>query len=216
MVDIALIGAGRIGAQVERRLEECPELGLEPVGFVDSHPPDESQIPGRHLPVLGGPDDLEQIVARTGAQHVVIAFLSSRGSDADGASVTRVADLRGEGAGAAVCELLCAIHCSCILTSCAVCNRSSGSFARHALVTCSSAGGDMGCTAEMGCGSDARMAATMLAWLLPVKAHLPDAISYRTAPSAKISDRASASFPSTCSGDMYWKVPSIMPWAVNG
>ena len=114
------------------------------------------------------------------------------------------------------CDPPSAIQRSCSFTSCAVCQRSSGSFARHVRTTRSSAGGDMGCTAEMGCGSDARMAATMLAWLLPVKAHLPDAISYRTAPSAKISDRASASFPSTCSGDMYWKVPSIMPWAVNG
>ena len=72
------------------------------------------------------------------------------------------------------------------------------------LTTRSSAGGDMGCTAEMGCGSEARIAATILAWLLPVKARLPEAISYNTAPSAKMSERASASFPSSCSGDMYW------------
>ena len=84
------------------------------------------------------------------------------------------------------------------------------------LTTRSSAGGDMGCTAEMGCGSEARIAATILAWLLPVKARLPEAISYNTAPSAKMSERASASFPSSCSGDMYWNVPSTMPCAVNG
>ncbi|MEA2375682.1 MAG: hypothetical protein QOD53_2145, partial [Thermoleophilaceae bacterium] len=77
-----IFGAGRIGAQVERRLDEHPELGLEPIGYVDPFPPDESQVPGRRAPLLGGPDDLESIVARTGAQHVVLAFLSSRGSDA--------------------------------------------------------------------------------------------------------------------------------------
>ena len=74
----------------------------------------------------------------------------------------------------------------------------------------------MGCTAEMGCGSEARMAATMLAWLLPVKARRPEAISYNTAPRAKMSDRASASLPSNCSGAMYWNVPSTMPCAVSG
>jgi hypothetical protein len=56
----------------------------------------------------------------------------------------------------------------------------------------------------------------MLAWLLPVKARRPEAISYNTAPRAKMSERASASFPSTCSGDMYWNVPTTMPRAVSG
>jgi hypothetical protein len=74
----------------------------------------------------------------------------------------------------------------------------------------------MGCTAEIGCGSEARMAATMLAWLFPVNARFPVAISYSTAPRAKMSERASASFPSTCSGDMYWNVPTTMPCAVRG
>ncbi|MEA2396718.1 MAG: hypothetical protein QOK25_274 [Thermoleophilaceae bacterium] len=77
-----IFGAGRIGAQVERRLDDHPELGLEPIGYVDPFPPEESQVPGRRAPLLGGPDDLESIVARTGAKHVVLAFLSSRGSDA--------------------------------------------------------------------------------------------------------------------------------------
>jgi exopolysaccharide biosynthesis polyprenyl glycosylphosphotransferase len=77
-----IVGAGRIGAQVERRLEEQPDLGLRPVGYVDASPPAEDQVPGRHVPVLGGPGDLAGIVERTGAQHVVLAFLSSRGSDA--------------------------------------------------------------------------------------------------------------------------------------
>src|SRR5207248_8344730 len=31
-----IIGAGRIGAQVERRLEERPELGLQPIGYIDA------------------------------------------------------------------------------------------------------------------------------------------------------------------------------------
>ena len=77
-----IVGAGRIGAQVERRLEEQPELGLRPVGYVDAHPPSNDHVAGREVPVLGGPDQLSEIVHRTGAEHVVLAFLSSRGSDA--------------------------------------------------------------------------------------------------------------------------------------
>ena len=60
------------------------------------------------------------------------------------------------------------------------------------------------------------MAAIRLAWLLPAKALRPVAISYNTAPNAKISERASASLPSNCSGAMYWSVPSSVPSEVSG
>src|SRR5262249_9210996 len=70
--------------------------------------------------------------------------------------------------------------------------------------------------ADIGLGSAARMAAIVLAVVLPLKAGFPVIISYKSEPSAKISERTSASFPSTCSGDMYWKVPTILPSAVSG
>lgn len=56
----------------------------------------------------------------------------------------------------------------------------------------------------------------MLACDFPVNARFPVAISYNTAPSAKVSERAVASFPSICSGDMYWNVPTTVPRAVSG
>src|SRR4051794_30286731 len=90
-----IVGAGRIGAQVERRLDEQPELGLRPVGYVDAHPPSDDQVTGRRVPVLGGPDELEQIVSATGAEHVVLAFLSSRGSDAKLVPIVRHCDELG-------------------------------------------------------------------------------------------------------------------------
>src|SRR3954453_14677921 len=90
-----IVGAGRIGAQVERRLDEQPELGLRPVGYVDEHPPSDDQVTGRRVPVLGGPDELEQIVRATGAEHVVLAFLSSRGSDAKLVPIVRHCDELG-------------------------------------------------------------------------------------------------------------------------
>ena len=90
-----IVGAGRIGAQVERRLDEQPELGLRPVGYVDAHPPSDDQVTGRRVPLLGGPDELADIVRATGAQHVVLAFLSSRGSDAKLVPIVRQCDELG-------------------------------------------------------------------------------------------------------------------------
>jgi exopolysaccharide biosynthesis polyprenyl glycosylphosphotransferase len=90
-----IVGAGRIGAQVERRLDEQPELGLRPVAYVDAHPPSDDQVAGRRVPVLGGPDDLARIVQETGAEHVVLAFLSSRGSDARLVPIVRQCDELG-------------------------------------------------------------------------------------------------------------------------
>ena len=59
--------------------------------------------------------------------------------------------------------------------------------------------------------------AITLAELLPSNAFLPVAISYTTAPNAKMSVRASISscLPSTCSGAMYCNVPRIVPSAVT-
>src|SRR2546423_177450 len=90
-----IVGAGRIGAQVERRLDERRELGREPIGYIDAFPPSDEQVPGRRAPVLGTPAELESIVQRTGAQHVVLAFLSSRGSDAHLVPIVRRCDELG-------------------------------------------------------------------------------------------------------------------------
>jgi exopolysaccharide biosynthesis polyprenyl glycosylphosphotransferase len=90
-----IVGAGRIGAQVERRLDDQPELGLIPVGYIDANPPAAEQVGGRRLPVLGGPDDLAGIARRTDAGHVVLAFLSSRGSDATLVPIVRQCDELG-------------------------------------------------------------------------------------------------------------------------
>ena len=60
-----------------------------------------------------------------------------------------------------------AIACSWSLTSCADCQRSSGSLARQVLTTRSSAGGVIGWTTEIGCGSDVMIAEIRDAWLVP-------------------------------------------------
>jgi exopolysaccharide biosynthesis polyprenyl glycosylphosphotransferase len=76
-----IVGAGRIGAQVERRLRTQPELGLLPIGYVDFVPAPDELVPGRTLPFLGHPEEMARIVRETGAQHVVLAFASARGAD---------------------------------------------------------------------------------------------------------------------------------------
>src|SRR5262245_22568899 len=96
-----------------------------------------------------------------------------------------------------------AIHFSSSITSWAVCQRSSGSLARQFFTRRSNAGGESGCIEDIGCGSEDKIAAIKLAWLFPVKAFLPVAISYSTSPIANRSVRASASRPSNCSGDIY-------------
>jgi exopolysaccharide biosynthesis polyprenyl glycosylphosphotransferase len=90
-----IVGAGRVGAQVERRLRERPELGLEPVGFIDASPAPDEKVPGRRGSVLGTPDDLAAVVERTGARHVILAFLSSRGADAKMVPIVRTCEELG-------------------------------------------------------------------------------------------------------------------------
>jgi len=72
-----IVGAGQIGAQVERRLEQQPILGLCPVGYLDADPAPPDVVAGRSVPVLGPPDELERIADETGAEHVILAFSSA-------------------------------------------------------------------------------------------------------------------------------------------
>ncbi|HEY7018495.1 MAG TPA: exopolysaccharide biosynthesis polyprenyl glycosylphosphotransferase [Gaiellaceae bacterium] len=66
-----VVGAGRIGRLTAERLLQHPELGLQPVGFIDKEPLDEQALP---LPVLGASWDLERMIERHGIEHVVVTF----------------------------------------------------------------------------------------------------------------------------------------------
>jgi exopolysaccharide biosynthesis polyprenyl glycosylphosphotransferase len=72
-----LVGAGVVGTQIERRLNQQPELGLRVVGYVDADPVPGERVPDRRAPVLGSPDDFVSIAEETGAQHVILTFTSS-------------------------------------------------------------------------------------------------------------------------------------------
>jgi exopolysaccharide biosynthesis polyprenyl glycosylphosphotransferase len=67
-----ILGAGKVGHLVARRLLAHPELGLRPIGFVDSDPLEAERPSG--LPVLGSQDDLERIVREHGAEHAIVSF----------------------------------------------------------------------------------------------------------------------------------------------
>ena len=69
-----IVGAGRVGAHVARRLEDHPEYGLRPIGFLDADPPPGIDVVDRRAPVLGAPADLEQLVEDRGVEHVILAF----------------------------------------------------------------------------------------------------------------------------------------------
>jgi exopolysaccharide biosynthesis polyprenyl glycosylphosphotransferase len=69
-----IVGAGEVGRLLDRRLHQLPELGLAPIGFVDPDPaPGDDGAAGAE-PVLGSLGDLPDIVAETGAEHVILAF----------------------------------------------------------------------------------------------------------------------------------------------
>jgi exopolysaccharide biosynthesis polyprenyl glycosylphosphotransferase len=66
-----IIGAGKIGHLVARRLLDHPEFGLRPVGFLDKEPLDD---PHSTVPVLGASWDLERVIEEHAIDHVVVAF----------------------------------------------------------------------------------------------------------------------------------------------
>jgi FlaA1/EpsC-like NDP-sugar epimerase len=73
MLPTLLIGAGQGGDQVARELEKRPDLGIEPVGFLDD---DNGKIGStvRGIPVLGTIDELPKIAARLGVKQVIVTI----------------------------------------------------------------------------------------------------------------------------------------------
>jgi exopolysaccharide biosynthesis polyprenyl glycosylphosphotransferase len=68
-----IVGAGHVGRLTARRLQEHPELGLRPVGFLDKEPR-EANADEDDLPVLGASWDLDRVVADYEVSHVLLSF----------------------------------------------------------------------------------------------------------------------------------------------
>lgn len=74
---ILIVGAGRIGVELARVLDDHPEYGLCPIGFLDSF--DEEDL---RLPFLGRADDLAEVLrSHPGVRRIVIAFGATREPD---------------------------------------------------------------------------------------------------------------------------------------
>lgn len=71
-----IIGAGHVGAQIERRLRDEPELGLEVVGYLDINQGRREKTSEDRAPILGTPDELTKIAEETGAGHLIVTFTS--------------------------------------------------------------------------------------------------------------------------------------------
>jgi exopolysaccharide biosynthesis polyprenyl glycosylphosphotransferase len=69
-----VLGAGRVGRVVARRLLARPELGLGPVAFLDSGPLLEHEGDELELPLAGGFDELDDAIERYGAEHLIVTF----------------------------------------------------------------------------------------------------------------------------------------------
>jgi exopolysaccharide biosynthesis polyprenyl glycosylphosphotransferase len=69
-----IVGAGRVGRLVARRLRDAPELGLRPIGFLDKDPLGPLPDGDSALPVLGASWDLERVLAAHHVEQVLIAF----------------------------------------------------------------------------------------------------------------------------------------------
>lgn len=88
---VLLVGAGPTGEQILGLLAEHPELGLRPCGFIDASP--LATEPG--MPVVGGPAELAELVARGGVRRIIVCSADERGDEF--ASVLRdCRDLRAD------------------------------------------------------------------------------------------------------------------------
>jgi exopolysaccharide biosynthesis polyprenyl glycosylphosphotransferase len=68
-----IVGAGTLGVRAARTLQDHPEFGLTPIGFLDSF--DDRDLP---LPILGPAEQLETIVREFQVKRVIIAFGATR------------------------------------------------------------------------------------------------------------------------------------------
>lgn len=72
-----IVGAGEVGQLVGRKLLQHPEFGIRVVGFVDSEPM-EMRGDLDHVPVLGAPAEIIEIVRRNNVDRVIVAFSNDR------------------------------------------------------------------------------------------------------------------------------------------
>jgi len=76
---VLIIGAGNSGSMLVREIKLNPNLGVEPVGFIDDDPRKQNYII-HGLPVLGTRTDIPRIAQQLNANQLIIAMPSAPGS----------------------------------------------------------------------------------------------------------------------------------------
>ena len=71
--DTIIVGAGDVGQLIGRKIMQHPEYGINLIGFVDSNPKTQRVDLG-DMTILGGADELNQIVSGYDVERVVVAF----------------------------------------------------------------------------------------------------------------------------------------------
>jgi exopolysaccharide biosynthesis polyprenyl glycosylphosphotransferase len=84
-----VVGAGVIGQLVARKVQQHPEYGLQLMGFVDEDPRERRADIG-DVPMLGGLDELSDIVDASAIDRVIVAF----SGEADARTMALVRSLR--------------------------------------------------------------------------------------------------------------------------
>lgn len=68
-----IVGAGEVGQLIGRKILQHPEYRINLVGFVDAAPR-ERRRDLRDLPVLGGTEEMEELLRHGGIDRVIVAF----------------------------------------------------------------------------------------------------------------------------------------------
>jgi exopolysaccharide biosynthesis polyprenyl glycosylphosphotransferase len=69
-----IVGAGHVGQLVARKLHKHPEFGINVVGFIDPDPRERRPDLPEHLRMLGGLEQLADVVERHEVERVIVAF----------------------------------------------------------------------------------------------------------------------------------------------
>lgn len=73
-----IVGAGDAGAMVARELSNNRHIDLKPIGFVDDDP-SKKNLSMLGIPVLGGREDIPQLISRYQIDEIIIAIPSAGG-----------------------------------------------------------------------------------------------------------------------------------------
>jgi exopolysaccharide biosynthesis polyprenyl glycosylphosphotransferase len=76
-----IVGAGDIGQLICRKLIKHPEYGAHVVGFIDTAPKTRRPDLPERLQILGGPEQLPEIIERLQVERIVVAFSSEPASE---------------------------------------------------------------------------------------------------------------------------------------